>query len=208
VTHVERKRKPVPVKCDLALGPRLRQDLFERLSETKERIFWKGVAMSIVGILALLFPSFTTFSVGLMVGWLLLFAGAATIYGAFSVEGTGPFFGEVLGLLKLALGVFLLTHPGVGMIALTLMLAAVFMVDGAVQLGFALDVRPKDGWTWILISGLISIGAGLFIAVGLPGTSLFVLGILVSINFLSTGIASIMLSRSLPSQRADNAVLG
>ncbi len=73
------------------------------------------------------------------------------------------------------------------------------MVDGAVQLGLALDVRPKQGWIWVLISGLISLGAALLIAAGLPGTSLFALGILVGINFLGTGLASIMLSRSLPS---------
>ena len=63
------------------------------------------------------------------------------------------------------------------------------MVDGAVQLGLALDVRPKQGWIWVLISGLISLGAALLIAAGLPGTSLFALGILVGINFLGTGLA-------------------
>jgi uncharacterized membrane protein HdeD (DUF308 family) len=181
----------------------LRQDLYERLSEKKVQVFWKGVAMTVIGVLALLFPVFTTLTVELMVGWLLLFAGAATIYGAFSVEGTGPFFGELLlGLLKLALGLYLVRHPGLGIVALTLMLATVFMIDGAVQLGFALDVRPREGWIWIFVSGLISIGAGLLIAAGLPGTSLFALGILVGMNFFSTGIASIMLSRLLPSPSA------
>lgn len=188
----------MPDNSDMILSPRLRQDLLERLSRKKDQIFWKGAAMTVVGLLALVFPGLTTFTVELTIGWLLVFAGAATLYGAFSVEGTGPFFGELLlGLLKLALGVFLLMHPGIGMIALTLMLAAVFMVDGAVQIGFALDVRPGEGWLWIFISGLISIGAGLLIAAGLPGTSLFVLGILVGINFLSTGLAWIMLSRAL-----------
>ena len=187
-------------KPELTLGPTLRQDVFDRLSEKKSHVFWSGAAMAAVGILALLFPVFTTFSVALMVGWLLVLAGAATAFGAFSVEGTGRFLGELLlGLLKLALGVFLVKHPAFGMIALTLILAAVFMVDGAVQLGLALDVRPKQGWIWVLISGLISLGAALLIAAGLPGTSLFALGILVGINFLGTGLASIMLSRSLPS---------
>lgn len=189
-------------KTDSTLGSGLRQALSERLSQKKDQIFWSGAAMSVVGILALFFPVFTTFTVEIMVGWLLFLAGAATIYGAFSMEGMGPFFGQLLlGLLKLALGVYLLRHPGFGMVALTLLLAAVFMVDGAVQLGFALDVRPGEGWTWLFISGLISIVAGLFIAAGLPETSLFALGILVGVNFLSTGISSIMLSRALPTPK-------
>src|SRR5262249_39707920 len=194
------RREAMPENPDPTSAPGLRTRLFERLSEKKDKIFWTGTAMTAVGILAVLFPVLTTLSVELMVGWLLVFAGAATLYGAFSVEGTGPFFGQLLlGLLKLALGVYLVMHPGFGMIALTLLLAAVFMVDGAVQLGFAFDVRPKEGWTWILLSGLISIGAGLLIAAGLPGTSLFALGILVGINFLSTGVSLIMLAQSLQS---------
>ena len=56
-------------KPELTLGPTLRQDVFDRLSEKKSHVFWSGAAMAAVGILALLFPVFTTFSVALMVGW-------------------------------------------------------------------------------------------------------------------------------------------
>lgn len=190
----------MPDKSDQALRTQLRQDMHERLAERKDDIFWSGVAIAAVGILALLFPAFTTFTVELMIGWVLILAGAATIYSAFSVEGTGPFFGELLfGLLKLALGVYLVMHPTVGIMALTIMLAAVFMIDGAVQLVLAFDVRPRDGWIWVLLSGLVSIGVALLIAAGLPSSSRLALGILVGINFLSTGIAFIMLSSALPS---------
>jgi uncharacterized membrane protein HdeD (DUF308 family) len=180
------------------LSPRLRQDLFERLSTKKDAIFWTGVGLSVAGVLALLFPVITSFTVEIFIGWVLLIAGAATIYGAFSVEGTGPFFGQLLlGLLKLALGIYLITHPGVGILALTLLLVTVFMVDGAVQFAFAFDLRPKEGWGWVLLSAIVSVAVGLLIAAGLPGTSLIALGILVGVNFLSTGIALIMLSSKL-----------
>jgi uncharacterized membrane protein HdeD (DUF308 family) len=180
------------------LSPRLRQDLFERLSAKKDAIYWAGVGLSVAGVLALLFPVVTSFTVEIFIGWVLAIAGAATIYGAFSVEGTGPFFGQLLlGLLKLALGVYLLMHPGVGMFALTLLLVAVFMVDGAVQFAFAFDLRPKEGWGWVLLSAIVSVAVGLLIAAGLPGTSLIALGILVGVNFLSTGISLIMLSSKL-----------
>jgi uncharacterized membrane protein HdeD (DUF308 family) len=180
------------------LSPRLRQDLFEKLSAKKDAIFWTGVGLSVAGVLALLFPVISSLTVEIFVGWVLVIAGAATVYGAFSVEGTRPFFGQLLlGLLKLALGVYLIMHPGVGMVALTLLLAAVFMVDGAVQFAFAFDLRPKEGWGWMLLSAIVSVAVGLLIAAGLPGTSLFTLGLLVGINFLSTGIALIMLSNRL-----------
>ena len=49
----------------------------------------------------------------------------------------------------------------------------------------------------MLLSGVVSIAVGLLIASGLPETSLFVLGLLVGVNFLSTGIAFIMLSQTV-----------
>jgi uncharacterized membrane protein HdeD (DUF308 family) len=60
---------------------------------------------------------------------------------------------------------------------------------------------PTDGWVWVLGSALVSVAAGLLIAAGLPATSMFAIGMLVGINFLSTGLANIMLSRLLPSTR-------
>jgi len=193
----------MPAGPDEALSKRLRQDLVERLTERKDDIFWTGAAFSVVGILALIFPFFTTMTVAFMIGWVLIFAGAVTIYGAFSVQGTGPFFGQLLlGLLTLALGIYLMTHPSVSIVALTIMLVAIFMVDGAAQLMLAFDVRPRDGWIWVLLSGLVSIGIGLLIAAELPGSSRVALGILVGVKFLVTGIAYIVFSRALPSPSA------
>lgn len=193
----------MPARPDEALSKRLRQDLVERLTERKDNIFWTGVAFAVVGILALLFPFFTTMTVAFMIGWVLIFAGAVTVYGAFSVQGTGPFFGQMLlGLLTLALGIYLMTHPSVSIVALTIMLVAIFMVDGAAQLMLAFDVRPREGWGWVLLSGLISIGIGLLIAAELPGSSRVALGILVGIKFLAAGIAYIVFSRSLPEPSA------
>lgn len=185
-------------RTDQALTPRLRQDLFERLGSRKKELFWTGLGMTIVGFLAILFPVIASLSVEIMVGWLLLLAGAITVYGAFSYHGYGPFFGSLLlGLLKIVLGVFLLMHPTLGVLALTLLLAAIFMVDGAVQTVMAFDLKPRDGWGWVLCSALISIAVGLLIAAGWPDTSLFAIGLLVGINFLSTGLALLVLSHRL-----------
>lgn len=190
---------PSPATPRSPLGIPLGDDLVAKLAGNQWHIFWVGVGLTLVGILALLFPIFTSLTVELMFGWVLVFAGLVTLYGAFSVEGTGPFFGELLlGLIQLAIGVYLLTHPGVGMVFLTLLLAGVFIVDGAVQIKFAYDMKPKQGWGWVLASGIISIAAGLVIASGMPETSLFVLGLVVGINFLSTGIAFMLLSSTLP----------
>jgi len=176
--------------------PRVR----EVLARKNDQLFWGGVALALVGLLALLFPVVSTFVIARVVGWLLVFSGLVTIWDAFTVEGTGAFFGELLvGLLKLALGVYLLRHPDVSIVVLTLLLAAVFMIDGAVQVAMAFELRPLDEWVWMLLAGLISIGVGLLIAAELPRFSLVAVGIYIGISFLSTGIARIMISRRLSS---------
>jgi type III secretory pathway component EscV len=49
------------------LNPHLRQDLFERLAQRNDQLFWGGVAMAVVGVLALLFPVVATVAVAVMV---------------------------------------------------------------------------------------------------------------------------------------------
>lgn len=177
----------------------LPHDLIEKIENSRTTLLWIGIALVVVGILAMLFPVFTTVTATLMIGWVLILAGLVSFFGALSIEGTGPFFGELLlALLKLALGVYLLRHPGVGIVIITLVLAVMFMIDGAVRIGFAIEMRRRGGWFWMILSALVSIAAGLLIATGLPETSLFVLGLLVGINFLGTGISLIMLSRQSP----------
>jgi uncharacterized membrane protein HdeD (DUF308 family) len=181
-----------------------RQDVIPRLREVlarkNDQLFWGGVALAFVGLLALLFPVVSTFVIARVVGWLLVFSGLVTIWDAFTVEGTGAFFGELLiGLLKLAFGVYLLRHPDVSVVVLTLLLATVFIIDGAIQVAMAFELRPLDGWVWMLLAGLISIGVGLLIAAELPRFSLVAVGIYIGISFLSTGIARIMISRRLSS---------
>jgi uncharacterized membrane protein HdeD (DUF308 family) len=100
--------------------------------------------------------------------------------------------------LKLALGVYLFRHTDLGILALTLLLVIVFVIDGAVQVGLAFELRPLDGWGWMLLAGLAAIGVGLLIAAKLPSRfSLVALGAYMGISFLSTGIARIALSRRL-----------
>lgn len=174
--------------------PRLR----EVLARKNDQLFWGGVAFALVGLLALLFPVVSTFVIARIVGWLLVFSGVVTIWDAFTVEGTGAFFGELLiGLLKLALGVYVLRHPDVSVVALTLILATVFMIDGAVQIVMAFELRPLDGWVWMLLAGLVSVGVGLLIAAELPRFSPVAVGIYLGISFLMTGIARIAISRRL-----------
>lgn len=159
---------------------------------------WLGIAMVVIGIAAIVFPMFSTLVAALFVGWIFLISGIFLLVGSFSIHGTGPFFGELLlSLLSIAAGVFLLFNPLRGAIALTLLVGILFVIQGAFEIVFAFETRPHPGWVGMLLSGIASVILAILIADGWPRISLIVLGILLGINLLSTGLAYIFLSRSV-----------
>lgn len=169
-----------------------------RLRGSASRLFWLGIATTILGIAAIAFPIFSTLVAALLVGWALLISGALTFFGSFSIHGTGPFFGALLlSLISLAAGSFLLFNPLSGAVALTLLVGVIFAFQGAFELVFALELRPHPGWTGMLVSGIASVVLSLVIAAGWPAISTIALGILLGVNFLSTGVGYMVVSRTM-----------
>jgi len=169
-----------------------------RLRAASGRMLWLGIAMIVLGLAALAFPVLSTLAVALFAGWVLLFAGVLLCFSAFAIHGTGPFFGAlVTGLLFIMGGVFLLFSPFAGAVVLTLMVGALFVFQGAVETYFALEMRPHAGWGAMLLSAIASILVSVLIVAGWPGISQVALGLLTGVNFISTGVGYVMVSRGL-----------
>ena len=165
-----------------------------QVGKEARRFVWLGVGLLIIGLAALVFPVVSTLAATLFVGWIFVFSGAVTLYGSFSIRGTGPFFGAMLlGLLSIAAGVYTLARPDIGAASLTLMLGGLFMLQGAYELVLAFELRSTKAWVWLAASALASIVLSLAILSGWPGTSLVTLGVLIGVNFVSSGLAFLLL---------------
>jgi uncharacterized membrane protein HdeD (DUF308 family) len=183
---------------DTVMSPRLRQDLIQRLAKKRKPIFWTGVGLTVIGLFAMLSPVVSTIATLWVIGWLFLFAGIAGVFNAFSTQGVGSFFGALLfSLLSVAVGAHMIGNPGAGMVFLTVMIAAIFVIEGAYQAAVSFELKPTHGWGWMLTSAIFSIGVGILIISGLPGVSLVIIGFLVGLNFFSTGFAMLMLASRL-----------
>lgn len=170
----------------------------EGLRKGRTWLFWSGIVHIVVGVLAILFPMLASLAANYLIGWLFVLAGVAGLVGAFGVRGVGALAWSVLlSALTVGAGLFLLFDPLGGLLALTLVVATVFFVEGVLQALFALRVRPARGWVVVLVSALISVGVGVLIALGLPGASAIVLGVLLGVNFLSTGVAAVLLANQI-----------
>jgi uncharacterized membrane protein HdeD (DUF308 family) len=96
-------------------------------------------------------------------------------------------FGFLLGELSILCGLIMLGRPLLGLASLTLVLAVYFLVDGIFQIITAFQIKPNEGWGWVLLSGLAASLLGLLIWSQWPFSGVWAIGILVGINLFMSG---------------------
>lgn len=154
-----------------------------------------GIVLVVAGIAAIMFPLVSTIAAKIALGWIFLAAGVVMIIHAFSIQRWGGFLMELLlGVLYLVAGGWLAFFPLTGIVTLTILLAALFLAEGVVEVIMGFRVRPHEGWGWLVFSGLIAVAVGLLIAAELPSSAVWAIGLLVGVNLLSTGISFIVVA--------------
>lgn len=124
-----------------------------------------GVALLILGIIALGSLVVASLATAIAIGALLLIGGAAEAVGAFWVRAWSGFFLHLLsGVLSIVVGVLFLAAPVNALLALTLLLAVLLLVGGIFNIVAALSYR-FTGWGWLLARGVIDVVLGLLLSV-------------------------------------------
>jgi uncharacterized membrane protein HdeD (DUF308 family) len=158
-----------------------------------------GIVLIVVGAAAIAFPFVTTLAAKIVLGWLFLIGGVAQVIHGFSTQKWSAFFlSLIIGLLYVFVGGWLAFFPFTGIITLTIMLAALFIVEGVIEIGMAFRVGSVGGWIWFLISGIIGILAGILIMAGLPSTATWAIGLIVGINLIFSGVSYMFLPSTAP----------
>jgi uncharacterized membrane protein HdeD (DUF308 family) len=154
----------------------------------------EGVALAILGLLAIVLPPIATFAVEVVIGWLLLVSGVIGLISTFSMRLAPGFWWSLLSAaVAIAAGVVLLGWPVSGAVSLTLVLAIFLAVEGFVSVMYAFEHRRGDSgrWGWMLASGVIDVILAWIIFAGLPATAAWAIGLLVGINLVFGGTALI-----------------
>ena len=102
-------------------------------------------------------------------------------------------------------GVFILTHPGGGLLALTLIIACFLLIYGVFALVLAFQLKPHSGWGWVLFDAIVTILLGVLILEHWPINAGWIVGTLLGISFISSGVSRLMLSLAVR-KLADRAV--
>jgi len=164
----------------------------------RESVGWSiglSVILILIGLFALAAPLLAGVAVTTFVAWLLILGGCGHLALAWHVRGAGAHFWEALiGLVYIAIGVFLLLHPLAGLVSLTLGLAAYLLAKGIFELAMGLRLRPVPGSGWLLVDGVVSLILSAMIWRHLPSTAGWVVGTLVGFAILFSGISRLVLS--------------
>ena len=154
-----------------------------------------SLLMILAGVLAIGLPVAAGITVNILVAWLLVFCGVAHLAFGWHLRGIGGVLWQVLlGALYIAIGVYLLIHPVAGLVTLTLALAIYLFVEGLLELMLTFRLRPRQGWGWLLLDGIVTLILALMIWRTWPASTEWVIGTLVGISMIFSGTTRLMLS--------------
>ncbi len=159
------------------------------------RLMIGGALIAILGVLAIVYPFVTGLSISIFVGVALIVGAVIHVAHAFSAGGwRGALWQVVLALVYLVAGVLFLTDPVLGLVSLTLVLIAYFLIDGVVEIAMGLRLRGESRWAWLVASGVVSLVLAGLIWAGLPSSAVWAVGLLFGVSLLTTGISMAMVA--------------
>lgn len=162
-------------------------------------LMFQGVVMIILGVFAVGAPVQASLVVDVYIGILLLISGIIGLVAIFSI-GDAPAFvwALITAALSIAVGILLIWKPHEGALGLTMVLTAFFIAEGLFQSVVSISYRElmPGTWGWLLASGIADLILAAIIIIGWPITATWVLGLLVGISLIMSGVAIVMMAFS------------
>ena len=174
-------------------SPRFSASTLEELREIWAFLVAMGVALMILGMVAISSSFIATMATVVVFGVLLLLAALLQVITALWGRSWRGFFLHLLGgVLYLIVGVFMIDHPVEAALGVTLLVALGLLASGIIRIIVSV-VERFDGWGWMLLSGIVSFLLGAAIWRQWPLSGLWVIGLFVGIEMLCSGMSWMML---------------
>ena len=154
-----------------------------------------AVVLVILGLTAMLVSTAVSVAISILILWVIVFAGLAHLVHAWDVRGTPLFAWRLLvGLVYVGGGAFLLADPRYDLAFLALFIAWMFGLESMLLLGAYGWLRRLPGSGWLAVDAVGTLAVATAIGFLWPWLGIWPLGMLVGINILCTGTASLMLT--------------
>ncbi len=165
----------------------------------------EGVLLVILGTFAILVPGIFTLAVETLIGVVLIVGGLVRGYSTFKEHSTRSVMWSLLAALAaIVIGVLLLVYPLEGVLTLTAVVIALFIIEGVTKVVASFQMNRPAGWGWLLFSGVVDLILGFILWAGLPGTAVWAIGLLVGISLIFTGWTAIMFAAAMKRAAKDS----
>lgn len=185
-------------------------------ARASRRLTLLGGLLVVLGGAAILLPVLATLAGEVLIGWMLALWGVLGLWFSWEMRPTHIWrYGAVGSLALLGFGIASAFFRAAEIETLTFLVMLALLAEGAISIIFGVRARrrvsrrmtrppiqPPSGfpsqrsqsWRWLIFSGACSLLIGAIILVDWPGSEAWALGLLIGVNFLSTGVALIMLA--------------
>ena len=154
-----------------------------------------SILLIIAGLIALFLPFISGVAITLFFGWMMILSGITHLVFAFKTHTTGGRVWEIIiGIIYLFTGFYLILHPLDALLALTLILACYLFFEAIVEFIQYFQLRPRHGAGWLIVDGIITFILAIMIWRAWPASSVWVIGTLVGISMIFSGVSRLMLS--------------
>ena len=153
------------------------------------RMTMLGVLCIVLGIIAIMSPVLTGFSIVVLLGAFILVSGIIRIVGAFQSDSKGKrMFMLSVGALTLLIGVVLLARPLFAIGLLTIFLIAYLILDGILEIAEGISQGSRSERPWLLFGGIVSVLLGIILWAQFPLSGSWALGVMIGIKLFLIGL--------------------
>jgi uncharacterized membrane protein HdeD (DUF308 family) len=159
----------------------------------------EGVALAVLGIIAMSLPVVAGPAATRDLGWLFLVGGVVGLVATLATPHA-PGFKWALpsAVIALIVGAALIWDPAAGVIGLSLLLILFFLIDGVLMLALAVEHRRElsPRWAWVFAGGIVDLLLGIAFIAGMPDSFTWAPSVLAGFDLLVGGIALIAMALS------------
>jgi len=159
--------------------------------------FALGVFLTILGFIAAGTAVTATMLSVVVLGWILVAAGAALVILSFLTgRWSGFLLSLAVGVLSLVGGIEMISYPVSGAVVVTMIIGMILLVAGSFRAVASIAMRFPN-WGWALVSGIVAFVLGVMLLSGWQNMTLWFLGFAVGIELILHGVSWMAFSLGL-----------
>lgn len=156
-----------------------------------------GIALIVLGLIAVNYAITATFVSVMFLGTVMMFAGGIHLVEAFTAGKWNMFFVHILiSILYLVFGFVIFRQPAATAAVVTLLMAAFFFTAGIFRIISAISMQMPQ-WGWLLFSGIVSVLLGILVTASWPASALWILGVYIGVDMIVTGWTLVVASMAI-----------